>query len=96
MGKKGKLSDIEYRMLIQKVFLRDGFKCRHCGFRGNLHAHHIVYRSHQGPNEENNLITLCNSCHRGIHDGKLKLDILQVLEYDVVVKFTRKEGWKPQ
>lgn len=44
-----------------------------------------------------NLITLCSSCHiDGVHGGKLLLEVLEVLENDVVVKFTRVGKWKPQ
>ena len=80
-----------------QCFIRDKWKCRCCGNRSNLMAHHIVYRSHQGPNELQNLLTLCSACHRGHHDGKLGIEILQTLgENDVVIKFTRKGMWKPK
>jgi len=82
-------------MVGGEAIKRDGFKCRHCRMRQGLHAHHVVYRSHQGPDELNNLITLCSACHRGHHDGKLGIEIVEVLSRDVVVKFTRKSGWKP-
>jgi len=78
-------------------FRRDGWKCRHCGDRGGLHPHHIVYQSHQGEDKLNNLITLCAQCHLiGIHQGKLKLEVIELLDNDVKVKFTRIKNWKPQ
>jgi hypothetical protein len=80
-----------------KVLQRDGFKCRNCGSRNNLMIHHIVYRSHQGGNEMNNLLTLCASCHSGHHLGHLGIEVLQTLgENDVVIKFTRKGNWRPE
>ena len=76
------------------VFLRDNFKCRHCGER-RLHPHHVIFKSHGGPDTLNNLISLCPSCHAALHDGKLKLEVLQLYEYDLSVKFTRVGKWKP-
>ena len=43
---------------------RDGYACRECGNKPHntdLHVHHIDYDKNN--NEDNNLITLCNSCH---------------------------------
>lgn len=50
--------------LRKKILLRDGNKCTECGKDSNLHAHHIVPKSIGGTDYEDNLITLCNSCHR--------------------------------
>jgi hypothetical protein len=40
-----------------------------------LEVHHIIFRSNGGSDEEGNLITLCSSCHRALHQGKLKLNL---------------------
>lgn len=83
--------------IYRSCFIRDNFKCRHCGDRNAIHPHHVIYRSHRGKNEMNNIITLCAQCHlEGVHQGKLHIDIIEVLENDVVVKFTRLKGWKPK
>lgn len=56
-----------------KVLNRDNYTCQCCKTRkGNLHVHHIVYRSNGGSDEEDNLIVLCKSCHDILHKGKLK------------------------
>lgn len=56
-----------------KVLNRDNYTCQCCKTRkGNLHVHHIVYRSNGGSDEEDNLIVLCKSCHDKLHKGKLK------------------------
>lgn len=34
-----------------------------------LEVHHQVFRSHGGPDEESNLITLCHTCHLLLHGG---------------------------
>jgi len=82
--------------IFHACFVRDRFRCRHCNNSNNLHPHHIVYRSHGGKDELNNLVTLCSFCHlEGVHKKKLILEVLQVLENDVIVRFTRVGKWKP-
>jgi hypothetical protein len=59
-----------------EVFERDRWWCTApaCSARRNLHRHHIVYRSHRGPDEPWNLTTLCAWHHqRGVHGSGLKV-----------------------
>jgi len=53
------------------VLARDGHQCRtkRCKSKHFLEVHHIVPRSRGGTNDESNLITLCSSCHRLIHES---------------------------
>lgn len=52
---------------------RDNYTCQCCKTKnGTLHAHHIVYRSQDGADTLNNLITLCEECHEKLHKGKLR------------------------
>jgi type II secretory ATPase GspE/PulE/Tfp pilus assembly ATPase PilB-like protein len=82
--------------IYQRCFQRDGFKCRHCSDRNGIHPHHVIYRSQGGQDVLNNLITLCAQCHLiGIHQRNLILEVVEVLDNDVIVKFTRAKGWKP-
>lgn len=58
------------------VLNRDSYICQCCkGKRkdSKLEVHHIVFRSQGGSDEEENLITLCHTCHKELHDGKIKL-----------------------
>ena len=58
----------------EAVLNRDSYTCQICGKKNTrLEVHHIVYRSNGGTNDENNLITLCEDCHSGIHNGKIVL-----------------------
>lgn len=57
--------------LRRKILARDGYRCRHCGKRGRLHAHHLELRSQNGPTVESNLAPLCDRCHGLVHDGLL-------------------------
>jgi len=46
---------------------RDKRRCRLCGIDYNLHVHHMVPRHLGGPDEAENLITLCAACHAAHH-----------------------------
>lgn len=59
----------------QYVLHRDGYTCQCCGTHDNdvkLHVHHIESRQ-TGGNAPNNLITLCEHCHKALHKGKIEL-----------------------
>jgi 5-methylcytosine-specific restriction endonuclease McrA len=56
-----------YDKLRQQVLLRDGWRCQSCGAMSNLEVHHKEFRSHSGDDTEQNLITLCTSCHATVH-----------------------------
>lgn len=52
---------------------RDNYTCQCCkSKKGTMHAHHIIYRSEGGADTVDNLITLCEFCHKKLHDGELK------------------------
>lgn len=51
-----------------EVFKRDGFKCQYCGAHPPsvlLHVDHIKPVADGGKNDEDNLITACESCNLG-------------------------------
>lgn len=56
------------------VLNRDGYKCQYCKGKhkdSKLEVHHIIFRSNGGSDEADNLITLCHTCHKALHDGKI-------------------------
>lgn len=56
------------------VLDRDGYVCQNCKAKNTtLHAHHIIYRSNGGSDDESNLITLCKDCHNKVHNGEIEL-----------------------
>lgn len=78
--------------LRMKILSRDSRRCRICGRRPDdhldleLHVHHIRPWSKGGITEENNLITLCNTCHNGLDP-----------HYDFsLFKYTIPDGMKPK
>ena len=44
--------------------------CRLCGGTYSLHIHHIIYRSQGGLTKKENIIRLCERCHRLVHSNK--------------------------
>ena len=62
----------------QYVLHRDGYKCQCCGKKPSenkgvkLHVHHLESRK-VGGNAPDNLVTLCEDCHKLYHLGKLEL-----------------------
>ena len=59
----------------QYVLYRDRYTCQRCGVHDSdvkLHVHHIESRQ-TGGNTPNNLITLCEHCHKALHEGKIEL-----------------------
>ncbi len=79
------ISGVEYQNGEQKdfwnvreyVLYRDGHKCQACNGKSKdkiLNVHHIESRQ-TGGNSPNNLITLCETCHKAYHKGKITLKI---------------------
>jgi len=62
----------------QYVLKRDNYTCQCCGRHPTekngirLHVHHKESRK-TGGNAPNNLITLCEDCHKALHEGKITL-----------------------
>lgn len=59
------------------VLFRDGHTCQHCHGKSKdkiLNVHHIESRK-TGGNAPNNLITLCETCHKAYHRGEIQLKV---------------------
>lgn len=54
-------------------YRRDEYRCRNCGEMETtkLTLHHVIFRSQGGTHRPDNLVTVCWSCHRLIHDKVL-------------------------
>lgn len=82
MGKDGELLDVGRptraipSAIARALWLRDG-GCRvpGCGRRRHLHAHHIQGWADGGPTKLSNLVLVCSSHHRMIHEGQLSSEI---------------------
>lgn len=59
------------------IIRRDGHRCQYCGATDNLQVHHkyyLQYPNHTRPKPweypDTALITLCDDCHKKVHDTK--------------------------
>ncbi|AKB74154.1 hypothetical protein MSLAZ_0893 [Methanosarcina lacustris Z-7289] len=83
------------------VLDRDDYTCQHCREKSKdsrLHCHHIVFRSNQGSDAPENLITLCETCHKALHNGEFKLSgskskTKHATEIGILKSQIRKSGW---
>jgi 5-methylcytosine-specific restriction endonuclease McrA len=57
----------QYAELQRAILQRDGWRCQGCGTGSHLEVHHQQFRSRSGDDTEENLITLCHSCHSAEH-----------------------------
>ena len=66
---------LEFWNVREYVLFRDDHNCQCCKGKSKdvrLNVHHIESRK-TGGNAPNNLITLCETCHNGYHNGTVKL-----------------------
>lgn len=80
------------------VLNRDDYTCQCCHGKhkdSHLEVHHIIFRSQGGSDESENLITLCHTCHKALHDGKihpnLKGKVKGTLKYATQMNSIRKQ-----
>lgn len=71
----------------KKCYERDNYKCQICGVKcvgrrdigGNskrlIQAHHIEKYESGGNNRLENLVTLCASCHKKLHEGEINYEM---------------------
>ena len=81
VGKDYQLGEqYNYYNTRQYVLHRDGYSCACCGAKATkkkevkFHVHHLETRK-TGGNAPSNLITLCETCHKLYHTGKLELPV---------------------
>ena len=57
------------------ILHRDNYTCQCCGKKNcRLEVHHVKFKSDGGTDDEENLITLCEDCHKGVHAGTVTLN----------------------
>ena len=76
--RQAKYAQYFWKELRKSILRRDNYKCRKCKISHNsknkLIVHHIKFWS-KSPElrfEPNNLITLCEKCHKNIHKKEIK------------------------
>jgi 5-methylcytosine-specific restriction endonuclease McrA len=64
-----------YSSRREAILHRDNYTCQCCGKKNcRLEVHHIKFKSNGGTDDEENLITLCEDCHKGVHAGTIVLN----------------------
>ena len=64
---RDKYSLTKWKKIRESILARDGYQCNRCKSTNFLHVHHID--GDPTNDAEDNLITLCERCHRLIHTG---------------------------
>lgn len=67
------LADPRWKAKRQVILTRDEFNCANCGATSSLHVHHIKYTGYTWEAPDEDLITLCNVCHKKVHEGTLEI-----------------------
>lgn len=75
----------DWKQIARNIRKRDNWTCQVCGIYskgrngpvGAMHVHHIKpllsFNNYEEANHPSNLISLCQSCHRPVEIGKIKL-----------------------
>lgn len=66
------------------IFTRDNYKCVICKGKSKdniLRTHHIIQRKDGGSNRVDNLVTVCDTCHKKYHKGELKHKFIKPKQY---------------
>ena len=83
------LKDGRWQIKKSSIMERDHYECRICGRKASdgvtLNVHHLQYRKGANPWEydDNELVTLCEDCHRKEH-GRIKMELLGISVGDFV------------
>lgn len=56
---------------------RDDYTCQICGSKLHAAGHHIMDYQYGGSAEEDNIITLCRSCHNKVHKGFMDIFVFK-------------------
>lgn len=84
------------RKMRMRILKRDGYKCRVCGRTPEndvdieLHVHHIFPWGQGGITEEENLITLCDTCHDGL-EPHFDFDLFSRIGIDPISERLRRD-----
>lgn len=68
---------LDFFNVREYILFRDGHTCQHCKGKSKdkvLNVHHIESRK-AGGDSPNNLITLCETCHKAYHRGEFELNV---------------------
>lgn len=98
MDYKKKLKDPRWQKKKSEIMMRDKFTCQLCGSTENtLNVHHITYmRCKNGEPwscPDSDLVTLCENCHREVHDNP---DIPFPFDEKMTKEYIKRTGFEIQ
>jgi 5-methylcytosine-specific restriction endonuclease McrA len=76
MVKRARQRSGEHQRACKEAKALEGYVCAWCLTRNNLHGHHIRHYADGGPGVHENIIVLCQKCHRLVHKGIVRVGIL--------------------
>jgi hypothetical protein len=104
------VSGVGYQDGVQKdyynvkayILHRDNYSCqsgRKVKHSPRLEVHHVVFRSQGGTDTPSNLLTLCETCHADLHDGKFAIKAAKsktkhATEVGIIKASLAKSGWR--
>ena len=91
-----KLKDPRWQKKRLEIFNRDDWMCQFCGEKGKtLAVHHIMYQSGKDPwdHSNDNLLTLCESCHHSEFELRKEAEGL-LIETLKVFRFTASDVYE--
>jgi 5-methylcytosine-specific restriction endonuclease McrA len=68
MGRKHQSKRKIPKTIKQTILKRNNFKCYFCGSTDNIQLHHIIPKRLGGTSDPENLIPLCDNCHKKLHN----------------------------
>lgn len=76
-----KLKDPRWQKKRLEILERDKFTCQLCGDkRSLLVVHHLIYNNEPWDCPNNQLITICEDCHKKLHDKPHIPTIREIIE----------------
>lgn len=69
MSKRGK----EHNYVQKQGKIRDGYICQACGSTSKPEGHHMFDYQFGGAANVDNIVTLCQKCHKQVHRGKIDM-----------------------
>lgn len=74
MSYAAELADPRWKAKRKHILKRDEYACMFCDNTKNLHVHHIKYTGKAWEAPDDDLITLCNACHKAVHKRNITIE----------------------
>lgn len=62
-----------HRSVQREGKIRDLYTCQICGSHYKPEGHHIIQYQFGGAADVDNIITLCQKCHKEVHRGRIDI-----------------------